>query len=161
MSSPPLKSPPLVRWLSLLVVLVAIVARFALHPSPPAAPAAASARVSAPVAASAAPAGARVFGASTGFRSRERLEEHFQKHGAEFHAASADEYLRLAQSMRDRAAGGDVLELVRADGTVSRFDRATGAFLAFDADGVIRTFFRPNDGERYFQRQADRPHDAP
>lgn len=91
-----------------------------------------------------------------GFRSPQRLAEHFEKHGAEFHAASPQEYLALAQALRDRPAGGDVLEIVRADGVVTRFDRASGAFLAFERHGVIRTFFIPNDGERYFRRQATR-----
>lgn len=91
-----------------------------------------------------------------GFSTRAHLEEHFHKHGAEFHAASAADYLRLAQALRDRAAGGDVLEAVRADGTITRFDRESRAFLAFDRDGVIHTFFRPNDGEAYFRRQLNR-----
>ena len=63
-----------------------------------------------------------------------------------------------AQQLRDRPADGDVLETVRADGTISRFDRSTGAFLAFNRDGTIRAFFKPNDGERYFQRQTQRAH---
>ena len=91
-----------------------------------------------------------------GFRSRQRLNEHFAKHGAEFGRVSRDEYLHLAQALRDTTVGGDILELRRDDGTVSRFDRTSGAFVAFDADGTIRTFFRPNDGEAYFQRQARR-----
>jgi hypothetical protein len=92
-----------------------------------------------------------------GFRSRDRLVEHYGKHGAEFGRISTEEYLRRAQALRDAPAGGDVLEVTRAtDGVVSRFDRATGAFLAFDADGTIRTFFKPNDGEAYFRRQAKR-----
>jgi pyocin large subunit-like protein len=61
--------------------------------------------------------------------------------------------------LRDTPAGGDVLEAVRDDGVVTRFDRASGAFIAFDASGVIRTFFRPRDGERYFHRQAARRYD--
>jgi pyocin large subunit-like protein len=87
--------------------------------------------------------------------------EHFQKHGAEFGRISVDEYLRAAQTLRDRPAGGDILESVRADGVVTRFDRGSGAFLACDRDGVIRTFFRPNDGEAYFQRQLKRGHSVP
>ena len=51
---------------------------------------------------------------------------------------------------------GIPLEAVRTDGVVTRFDRAQGAFLAFDRDRTIRTFFHPNDGERYFQRQLAR-----
>lgn len=91
-----------------------------------------------------------------GFRDAEHLHEHYQKHGAEFGRISEAEYLRLAQELRDRPAGGDILEAVRTDGVVTRFDRAQGAFLAFDRDRTIRTFFHPNDGERYFQRQLAR-----
>jgi hypothetical protein len=94
-----------------------------------------------------------------GFKSAERLHEHYQKHGREFGEISEHEYLARAQALRDRPAGGDVLELRRADGVVTRYDRGSGAFLAFDADGVIRTFFRPNDGEAYFRRQARRRSD--
>lgn len=94
---------------------------------------------------------------SVGFRSRERLEEHYRKHGAEFGKITIEEYLHRAQALRDATVGGDVLEVTRpTDGVVSRFDRATSAFLAFDADGTIRTFFKPNDGEAYFRRQANR-----
>jgi pyocin large subunit-like protein len=162
MSSPPLKAPPLVRLLSLLVVIAAVVVRF--WPHAPQADVAATPAVVATVArapAAVATAPVRRYGATIGFRTGERLQEHFRKHGPEFRAASAAAYLELAQALRDRPAGGEVLERVRADGVVSRFDRATGAFLAFDVDGTIRTFFRPNDGERYFERQAERPRGAP
>jgi len=91
-----------------------------------------------------------------GFRSADRLEEHYRKHGREFGGISASEYLALAQSLRDRPAGGAVLELRRPDGVMTRFDRASGAFIAFDPDLTIRTYFRPNDGETYFRRQARR-----
>jgi hypothetical protein len=96
--------------------------------------------------------------AEIGFESRERLLEHFDKHGAEFGAATPDGYLLLAQALRDRAVGGPVIEARRSDGVTTRFDRGSGAFLAFESDGTIRTFFRPNDGENYFWRQLGRPH---
>lgn len=91
-----------------------------------------------------------------GFRNLERLEEHFQKHGREFGQISRAEYLRRAQALRDAPVGGSVLELKRADGVITRFDKESGAFIAFDPDLIIRTFFRPNQGERYFRRQAAR-----
>lgn len=92
-----------------------------------------------------------------GFRSQERLNEHFQKHGREFRATSPEAYQALAEKLRDAPAGADVLEVVRPiDGVISRFDRVSGAFLAVDPDGTIRTFFKPNDGEEYFRRQAKR-----
>lgn len=91
-----------------------------------------------------------------GFASRQKLVEHFEKHGREFGAINQAEYLRQAQTLRDRPAGGEVLETVRADGVVTRFDRAAGAFLACNPDLTIRTFFKPNDGEAYFWRQSKR-----
>jgi pyocin large subunit-like protein len=99
-------------------------------------------------------AAAQVRHAEVGFRDPVRLTEHFEKHGAEFGDVTVDAYLLLAQSLRDRPAGGDVLERTRKDGVITRFDRATGSFLAFDKDLTIRTFFRPNDGESYFTRQS-------
>jgi hypothetical protein len=103
-------------------------------------------------------AAALVRHAEVGFESRERLQEHFEKHGAEFNAATPDGYLLLAQALRDRDVGGPVLEARRSDGVTTRFDRGSGAFIAFESDGTIRTFFRPNDGENYFWRQLGRPH---
>jgi pyocin large subunit-like protein len=91
-----------------------------------------------------------------GFRSKRRFEEHYVKHGREFGSVSKEEYLRLAQTLRDAPVGGPVLEIVRNDGTITRFDRESGGFIAFERDGIIRTFFRPNDGEGYFKRQARR-----
>jgi pyocin large subunit-like protein len=93
-----------------------------------------------------------------GFRSRKQFDEHFAKHGREFGGVSKQEYLLEAQQLRDAPVGGDVEEIVRDDGTSSRFDRNTGAFLAFNSDGTIRTFFKPNNGESYFRRQAERSH---
>lgn len=96
------------------------------------------------------------WGASVGFADQRRLDEHFQKHGAEFGRITKQDYLRQAQLMRDAKVGGPILETVRRDGVVTRFDRDTGSFIAFNPDGVIRTFFKPNDGERYYRRQSER-----
>ena len=94
-----------------------------------------------------------------GFRSKRQFEEHFVKHGREFGNISAQEYLHRAQALRDAPAGGPVLEAVKPDGVITKFDRRSGAFGAYNPDRTIRTFFIPNDGERYFRRQAKRPND--
>jgi len=96
-----------------------------------------------------------------GFRSRERLVEHFRKHGREFRVKRADDYLRLAQILRDRPKSDDVLVFVRNDAVTCKFDRASGAFVAYNSDGTLRTFFRPNDGEAYFERQKSRASENP
>lgn len=103
------------------------------------------------------PTAPRPASSQVGFRSRERLEEHFAKHGREFGRLTIEDYLAKAQQLRDASLGGDVLEIIRkTDGVISRYDRSSGAFLAADSDGTIRTFFKPNDGEAYFRRQATR-----
>jgi pyocin large subunit-like protein len=98
-----------------------------------------------------------LFAAGPGFRSRKQFEEHFAKHGSEFGRVTPDEYLHLAQELRDAPAGGPILEVAKPDGVVTRFDKHSGAFGAYNRDRTIRTFFKPNDGERYFKRQANRP----
>jgi hypothetical protein len=97
-----------------------------------------------------------LFAGGPGFRSHAQLEEHYAKHGAEFGHISLSEYLRLAQELRDAPVGGPILEARRPDGQFSRFDRRRGYFGAYNPGGTIRTFFIPNDGERYFRRQARR-----
>ena len=98
----------------------------------------------------------KAWGTHVGFVNEKRLEEHYEKHGAEFGRITKQDYLRQAQLLRDATVGGPVLETVRRDGVTTRFDRQTGAFIAFNGDGTIRTFFKPNDGERYYKRQAER-----
>lgn len=102
-------------------------------------------------------AGASAETPAIGFRNQERLQEHFEKHGREFGASSAEQYDRMARALRDAPISPDILEATRkSDGVISRFDRTTGAFIAFETNGTIRTFFKPNDGERYFRRQLTR-----
>ena len=100
----------------------------------------------------------RYASAGTGFRSRAQMDRHFAKHGAEFGGVTEAEYLREAQALRDAPVGATVEESTRPDGTLSRYDRASGAFIAFDPDGTILTFFKPNTGESYFRRQATHTH---
>ena len=94
--------------------------------------------------------------AEIGYATRRKFLDHYEKHGGEFGRISKEEYLLQAQTLRDRPAGGAVLETTRADGVITRFDRQTGAFLAFNSDLTIRTYFKPNDGEAYFKRQSRR-----
>ena len=99
-----------------------------------------------------------IFAGGPGFRNPRLLDEHYAKHGGEFGHISKFEYLRLAQDLRDAPAGGPILDAHRPNGEFSRFDRRHGYFGAYNPDRTIRTFFIPNAGERYFWRQAGRPH---
>jgi pyocin large subunit-like protein len=88
-----------------------------------------------------------------GFASERQLTVHYRKHGREFGKILRDQYLRMAQDLRDRPLDMNILEAVRRDGVITRFDRRTKAFIAFERNLIIRTFFKPADGERYFNRQ--------
>ena len=68
-----------------------------------------------------------------GFRSRAAWMSHYDKHGAEFGRPGPNRYLELAQALRDAPVGGAVIERVRGDGAISRFDRSTGAFVTWHA----------------------------
>ena len=98
---------------------------------------------------------AALWAGGKGFRTEHLLEEHYTKHGADFGSISKQDYLKMAQSLRDAKPGNDVLESRRPDGGAAHFDKRKGWFVAFEADGTIRTFFIPNDGVRYFYRQAN------
>jgi pyocin large subunit-like protein len=97
-----------------------------------------------------------LWSAGPGFRSAQLLDEHFYKHGGEFGGIDKREYLRLAQELRDAPVGGPILESRRRNGEFSRFDTRRGYFGAYNPDRTIRTFFIPNAGLRYFERQARR-----
>jgi hypothetical protein len=93
-----------------------------------------------------------------GFRSRTKLEQHYQKHGREFGSITLNQYLSMAQDLRDAPLSNRILEANQPGGTISRFDRQTGGFTAFDRDLTLRTFFKPNAGESYFRRAATKNH---
>ena len=132
----------------LLAVLAAIFCPQLLHQDGARPPVDAPTTTTAPAPAAAA--------STVGFTSRASWQAHFDKHGAEFGRITRQDYLRQAQLLRDAKVGGPILETVRRDGVVTRFDRDTGAFIAFNPNGIIRTFFKPNDGERYYRRQSER-----
>lgn len=102
------------------------------------------------------PGSAGVTHPDIGFRSRRSLDEHFRKHGGEFGGIDRATYLVLAQELRDRPLDRVTVEITRRDGVITRYDRGRGAFGAYNDDRTIRTYFRPNDGEAYFRRQAKR-----
>jgi pyocin large subunit-like protein len=97
-----------------------------------------------------------IFAAGPGFTSSRSLDDHYVKHGNEFGKITKSQYLEMAQDLRDAKLDRDILEAKRADGVITRFHKKKGFFIAFNANGRIRTFFVPNDGERYFRRQAAR-----
>ena len=84
------------------------------------------------------------------------LQDHFDRHGADFAAKSPEDYAAQAWRFRQRARTGGLLVKVDADGVQRVFDPATGAFAAYNRDGTTKTFFKPGSRD-YFTRQPGQP----
>lgn len=97
---------------------------------------------------------AAAWGGGAGFRTQHLLQEHYARHGKDFGQITIEQYLHLAQQLRDAHAGKSVLESKRPTGGGAKFDRRRGWFVSYDADGTLRTFFVPKDGIHFFESQA-------
>ena len=82
-----------------------------------------------------------------------QLEHHFQKHGAEMGFKTQAEYLRAAQTL---VLGGPGVETYQRGGDTLYFREATGEFAVVSERNVLRTYFKPDDGRRYWERQKER-----
>ena len=85
------------------------------------------------------------------FKKSEYLTEHFQKHGAEFPYATEDEYLAGANHVIENPNALHKLEA--EDGDDVYYVESTNEFVIVSTDGYIRTYFRPDSGIDYFNRQ--------
>ncbi|MEQ8749527.1 MAG: RHS repeat-associated core domain-containing protein, partial [Amphiplicatus sp.] len=94
--------------------------------------------------------GATVFaigrGATSGaqFASKAELLRHFTKHGARIGAKSAGAYRGQASRFLTGRPGSGVLQRVRTNRDVVRFNPRTDQFGVIRRDNVIRTYYRPD-----------------
>ena len=89
------------------------------------------------------------------FRSQKLLNQHFEKHGAEFKDdfgyKTAAEYEKGAS---DVINDPDALFKHEAeDGDEVYYLEDTNEFVILSTDGYIRTYFRPSGGKKYFDKQ--------
>ncbi len=96
-----------------------------------------------------------VFSTGTQFRNKDRFEEHYQKHvidQQEFGDITREEYMALAQALVD--SGGDgILSKVDEDKNTLYYDPETNSFAVVSKDGYLRTFFKPSQGRKYYDKQ--------
>jgi Bacterial TSP3 repeat len=76
---------------------------------------------------------------------------HFEKHAAEFGYRTPVEYLKGA---RDLVGRGGVQTFTRANGDKLFYDAARNEFAVVKPDGVLRTYFRPQNGSEYWRTQT-------
>jgi pyocin large subunit-like protein len=88
----------------------------------------------------------------------ETLPDHFARHGSDFHARDADDYAAQANAFLQRAEAAGLPAKRDRDGSLRIYERATGTFGAYNADGTAKTFFKPGS-DSYFERQPGEPVD--
>ena len=85
------------------------------------------------------------------FRNNKLLNEHYEKHGIEMGFASAEEYAESANLVIHHP---DVLwKTEKDDGDFVFFLEETGEFVVLSKDGYIRTYFWPDSGKKYYDKQ--------
>lgn len=85
------------------------------------------------------------------FRNKNLLDQHYEKHGREMGFASAEEYEKAAAAVPNHP---DVLHKIeKEDGDDVYYVEATNEFVIVSTDGYIRTYFNPDRGIDYYNKQ--------
>ena len=85
------------------------------------------------------------------FRNAKLLEEHFQKHGIEMGFATEEEYQKAASNVANDPNALHKLEKDDKDDVY--YLEETNEFVVISVDGYIRTYFCPDSGKKYFDKQ--------
>lgn len=96
-------------------------------------------------------ASASASGESYRFRNYDLLDEHFEKHGGDFDYANAAEYEEGASAVVNSPKALHKTE--KEDGDDVYYIEDTNEFVILSKSGYIRTYFKPEDGIDYFERQ--------
>ena len=85
------------------------------------------------------------------FRSSKLLNEHYEKHGKEMGFKSAKDYEKAASDVINSPDALSKRE--KEDNDYVYYIEATNEFVILSQDGYIRTYFLPNAGKAYYDRQ--------
>ena len=85
------------------------------------------------------------------FRSKKLKDQHYEKHGREMGFADADAYEAAAAEVVNDSSSLHKIE--KEDGDDVYYREADNAFVVVSTDGYIRTFFYPNGGKKYYDKQ--------
>ncbi|WP_019002018.1 hypothetical protein [Succinimonas amylolytica] len=85
------------------------------------------------------------------FRNEHLLKDHFSRHGRAMGFSSPKEYERAARGVVQNPAA--LHKIQKKDGDDVYYLESGNDFVVVSADGYIRTYFRPNNGIRYFNKQ--------
>ncbi len=85
------------------------------------------------------------------FRDGE-LDTHYNKHANEWNGSitNQQQYLEGARKLLNKSASDNIQVYVRANGDILKYNVANNELVIGNAQGQIRTFFRPVEGMRYW-----------
>ena len=64
--------------------------------------------------------------------------------------------MEKANALVDASLSEDVVQLIRSDGSVSKYCYSTNEFVVVTADGNIRTYFKPETKGAYWDEEIER-----
>ena len=85
------------------------------------------------------------------FRNENLLESHYEKHGKDMGFVSSEEYEMAAIDVVNNPKSLHKTE--KEDGDDVYYKEDTNEFVVVSTDGYIRTYFNPDSGKKYFDRQ--------
>ena len=85
------------------------------------------------------------------FRNEDLLESHYEKHGKDMGFVSSEEYETGASDVVNDPDSLHKTE--KEDGDDVYYKEDTNEFVVVSTDGYIRTYFNPDSGNKYFDRQ--------
>ena len=88
------------------------------------------------------------------FRNKDRLDEHYEKHGIEMGFKNAEAYRKAASDIINSAGSEGVLSKYKSDGSgdMCFYVEATKEFVVLSNDGYIRTYYICS-GINYYNKQ--------
>ncbi len=85
------------------------------------------------------------------FRKQKLLDQHYQKHGIEMGFKSAEDYEKAASAVATNPKSLHKTE--SEDGDDCYYLEETNEFVVVSTDGYLRTYFKPDRGKAYFDKQ--------
>lgn len=85
------------------------------------------------------------------FRNQSLLDQHYEKHGREMGFSTAEEYEKAASSVVNNPNALHKTE--KEDGDDVYYVESTNEFVIVSTDGYIRTYFLPDRGIDYYNKQ--------
>lgn len=85
------------------------------------------------------------------FKNNYRLEDHYEKHGKDMGFKDAESYEDAASKVVNNPEALHKTE--KEDGDDVYYVEKTNEFVVVSPDGYIRTYFNPDDGINYYNRQ--------